>query len=62
MSIILTILGLIISLLITQNRRLRGKVVDQTLKKETERILTNEKNISKLGDTFKSLLAKYRGK
>lgn len=62
MAILLAILGAIISFLLYKNKGLKGKLQDQTTNKEIERILTNEKNIRKLGDTFKSMLEKYRGK
>lgn len=62
MAILLAILGAIISFLLYKNKGLKGKLQDQTTNKEIERILTNEKNIRKLGDTFKSMLEKYRSK
>ena len=62
MAILLAILGAIISFLLYKNKGLKGKLQDQTINKEIERVLTNEKNINKLGNTFKSLLARYRGK
>ena len=62
MSILLAILGAIISFLLYRNKDLKGKLQDQTINKEIERVLTNEKNINKLGNTFKSMLEKYRSK
>ena len=62
MAILLAILGAIISFLLYKNKGLKGKLQDQTTNKEIERVLTNEKNIRKLGDTFKSMLEKYRSK
>ena len=62
MAILLAILGAVLSFLFVQNKKLKGKLQDQTTNKEIERVLTNEKNIRKLGDTFKSMLEKYRSK
>lgn len=62
MAIILTILGMLLSFFWFQNKKLKGQVSNQNINKEIERVLTNEKNINKLGDTFKSMLEKYRSK